>query len=177
VPSSLTYTIGESKENKDWYYAQTRNSGTWTIKFNLDSRPSGRACLTASIAGCSGTGTQITVTVNGTQRATWKPGVNDACVYRSALNSGRHYVFSTDFVNTGLKAGENTVQLRLSGAGSKDGIMYDCIKLEAGDIITGIDHITDKNASEAEMPAKYFDNGRIVIEKNGVRYSPDGCRL
>ena len=177
VPSSLTYTIGQSKENKDWYYAQTRNSGTWTIKFNLDSRPSGRACLTASIAGCSGTGTQITVTVNGTQRATWKPGVNDACVYRSALNSGRHYVFSTDFVNTGLKAGENTVQLRLSGAGSKDGIMYDCIKLEAGDIITGIDHITDKNASEAEMPAKYFDNGRIVIEKNGVRYSPDGCRL
>ena len=69
------------------------------------------------------------------------------------------------------------MQLRLSGAGSKDGIMYDCIKLEAGDIITGIDHITDKNASEAEMPAKYFDNGRIVIEKNGVRYSPDGCRL
>ncbi len=177
VPSNLTYTIGQSKENKDWYYAQTQKNGTWTVKFNLDSRPSGRVCLTASIAGCSGTGSQITVKVNGTTRATWKPGVNDACIYRSALNSGRHYVYSTDFVNTGLKVGENTVTFIYSGGGSKDGIMYDCIKLEAGDIITGIDHITDKNASEAEMPAKYFDNGRIVIEKNGVRYSPDGCRL
>ena len=177
VPSSLTYTIGESKENKDWYYAQTRNNGTWTIKFNLDQRPAGRVHLTASIAGCSGTGSQIAVTVNGTSRGTWKPGVNDACVYRSALNSGRHYVFTTDFVNTGLKVGENTIQLRLSGAGGKDGIMYDCIKLEAGDVITGIDHITDKNAPEAEMPSKYFENGRIVIEKDGVRYSPDGCRL
>lgn len=177
VPSSLTYTIGQSKENKDWYYAQTRNNGTWTIKFNLDQRPAGRVHLTASIAGCSGTGSQIAVTVNGTSRGTWKPGVNDACVYRSALNSGRHYVFTTDFVNTGLKVGENTIQLRLSGAGSKDGIMYDCIKLEAGDVITGIDHITDKNAPAAEMPSKYFENGRIVIEKDGVRYSPDGCRL
>lgn len=177
VPSSLVYTIGESKENKDWYYAQTRNNGTWTIKFNLDQRPAGRVHLTASIAGCSGTGSQIAVTVNGTSRGTWKPGVNDACVYRSALNSGRHYVFTTDFVNTGLKVGENTIQLRLSGAGGKDGIMYDCIKLEAGDVITGIDHITDKNAPEAEMPSKYFENGRIVIEKDGVRYSPDGCRL
>ncbi|MBR6088143.1 MAG: hypothetical protein IKP84_09700 [Prevotella sp.] len=177
VPSSLTYTIGESKENKDWYYAQTHNNGTWTIKFNLDQRPAGRVHLTASIAGCSGTGSQIAVTVNGTSRGTWKPGVNDACVYRSGLNSGRHYVFTTDFVNTGLKVGENTIQLKLSGAGGKDGIMYDCIKLEAGDVITGIDHITDKNAPEAEMPSKYFENGRIVIEKDGVRYSPDGCRL
>ncbi|MBR3521952.1 MAG: hypothetical protein IKN75_05420 [Prevotella sp.] len=177
VPSNLTYTIGQSKENKDWYYAQTQKNGTWTVKFNLDSRPAGRVCLTASIAGCSGTGSQITVKVNGTTRATWKPGINDACIYRSALNSGRHYVYRTDFVNTGLKVGENTVTFTYSGGGSKDGIMYDCIKLEAGDVITGIDHITDKNAPEAEMPSKYFENGRIVIEKDGVRYSPDGCRL
>lgn len=177
VPSSLVYTIGESKESEDWYYAQHHNNGTWTIKFNLDSRPTGRVYLTASIAGCSGTGTQISVTVNGTSRGTWKPGVNDACVYRSAINSGRHYVFTSDFLNTGLKVGENTVQLRLSGAGSKDGIMYDCIKLEAGNVITGIEHVTESNVSDAAQPAKYIENGRIVIEKNGVRYGTDGCRL
>ena len=50
--------------------------------------------------------------VNGTQRATWKPGFNDAGIYRSAINSGRHYVFNTDFLNTGLKAGENTITLK-----------------------------------------------------------------
>ena len=54
--------------------------------------------------------------------------------------------------------------------------MYDCIKLEAGDIVTGIDGITIKDAP-ADIPAKYLDNGRIVIEKAGKRYTADGKRL
>ena len=106
VPQNLTYTIGESNERTDWYYAQTRNNGTWTVRFNLDERPAGRAYLTASIAGCTGKGPPSPSSVNGTQRATWKPGVNDASVYRSAANSGRHYVFTTDFISTGLKVGD-----------------------------------------------------------------------
>ena len=176
VPSNLTYTIGQSDPKKDWYYAQTQKNGTWTIKFNLAERPAGRVYLTTSIAGCSGSGSQLTVKVNGTTRATWKPGFNDACIYRSAVNSGRHYVYTTDFINTGLKVGENTVTFTYSGGGSKDGIMYDCIKLEAGDIVTGIDGITIKDAP-ADIPAKYLDNGRIVIEKAGKRYTADGKRL
>lgn len=176
VPSNLTYTIGQSDPKKDWYYAQTQKNGTWIIKFNLDQRPAGRVYLTASIAGCSGSGSQLTVKVNGTTRATWKPGFNDACIYRSAVNSGRHYVFTTDFINTGLKVGENTVAFTYSGGGSKDGIMYDCIKLEAGDIITGIDGITIKD-NPADIPAKFFENGRIVIERAGKRYTVDGKSL
>ena len=171
VPSTLTYIIGESNEKTDWYYAQTHN-GTWTIKFNLDERPAGRVYLTASIAGCAGTGNTITVKVNGTQRATWKPGVRDGSVYRSAVNSGRHFLFTTDFINTGLKVGENTVTLQLSGCGSKDGIMYDCIKLEAGDPVT--DHIQDTYAFPITRPVKYLVNGRLVIEKAGRRYTADG---
>ena len=176
VPQNLTYTIGQSDPKKDWYYAQTMKGGTWTIKFNLAERPAGRVYLTTSLAGCSGSGSQLTVKVNGTTRATWKPGINDACIYRSAVNSGRHYVFTTDFINTGLKVGENTVTFTYSGGGSKDGIMYDCIKLEAGDIVTGIDGITIKDAP-ADIPAKYLDNGRIVIEKAGKRYTVDGKSL
>ena len=173
VPQNLTYTIGESSERTDWYYAQTRNNGTWTIRFNLDERPAGRAYLTASVAGCSGTGSTITVSVNGTQRAQWKPGVNDACVYRSATSSGRHYLFTTDFLNTGLRVGENTVTLKLTGAGSKDGIMYDCIKLEAGSAVTGIDDVTAHGAACAR-PAKYLRDGRLVIERGGQCYGADG---
>ncbi len=176
VPSNLTYTIGQSDPKKDWYYAQTQKNGTWTIKFNLAERPAGRVYLTTSLAGCSGSGSQLTVKVNGTTRATWKPGFNDACIYRSAVNSGRHYVYTTDFINTGLKVGENTVTFTYSGGGSKDGIMYDCIKLEAGDIVTGIDGISIKDAP-ADIPAKYLDNGRIVIEKAGKRYTADGKSL
>ena len=173
VPQNLTYTIGESSERTDWYYAQTRNNGTWTIRFNLDERPAGRAYLTASVAGCSGTGSTITVSVNGTQRAQWKPGVNDACVYRSATSSGRHYLFTTDFLNTGLRVGENTVTLKLTGAGSKDGIMYDCIKLEAGSAVTGIDDVTAAPTASAQS-VKYLRDGRLVIERGGRSYGADG---
>ena len=178
VPANLTYTIGQSSEKNDWYYAQTQKGGTWTIKFNLDERPSsGRVYLTASLAGCSGTGSTITVKVNGTQRAQWKPGVNDACVYRSAINSGRHYVYTCDFLYTGLKAGENTVALTYSGGGSKDGVMYDCIKMEAGEqVVSGIADATIGSTYDAK-PVKYIHQGRLVIEKDGVRYGVDGRKM
>jgi rhamnogalacturonan endolyase len=176
VPANLTYTIGQSNEATDWYYAQTQKGGTWTVKFNLDERPAGRVYLTASLAGCSGTGSTITVKVNGTQRATWKPGVNDACIYRSAINSGRHYVFTTDFINTGLKFGENTVTFTYSGGGSKDGIMYDCIKMEAGEVVTGIDNVTI-GTKTAHQPVKYLHQGRLVIERDGQLYTVDGKRF
>ena len=176
VPANLTYTIGQSNEKTDWYYAQTQKNGTWTIKFNLDERPAGRVYLTASVAGCAGSGSTINVKVNGTQRATWKPGVNDASVYRSAVNSGRHYLFMTDFLNTGLKAGENTITLQLTGSGSKDGVLYDCIKLEAGTpVVSGIVDVVH-NVSDCR-PTKYLHQGRLVIEKGGERYAVDGKRI
>ena len=176
VPANLTYTIGQSHEKTDWYYAQTQKNGTWTIKFNLDERPAGRVYLTASVAGCAGSGSTINVKVNGTQRATWKPGVNDASVYRSAVNSGRHYLFMTDFLNTGLKAGENTITLQLTGSGSKDGVLYDCIKLEAGTpVVSGIVDVVH-NVSDCR-PTKYLHQGRLVIEKGGERYAVDGKRI
>jgi rhamnogalacturonan endolyase len=178
VPANLTYTIGESNERDHWYYAQTQKNGTWTIKFNLPERPtSGRVYLTASLAGCSGTGSTITVKVNGTQRAQWKPGVNDACIYRSAVNSGRHYVYTCDFMYTGLKNGENTVTLTYSGGGSKDGIMYDCIKMEAGDLVTtGISEASAFSSSDA-LPVKFLHQGQVVIEKNGERFAIDGRKI
>ncbi len=176
VPENLTYTIGESTEKDDWYYAQTQKNGTWTIKFNLAERPGGRAYLTASLAGCSGTGSTLNVKVNGTQRATWKPGVNDACVYRSAVNSGRHYVYTCNFISTGLRVGENTVTLQLTGSGSKDGIMYDCIKLEAGTpVVSGISDATV--GATVGAPAKYLQQGRLVIERDGQRFAADGRKI
>ena len=177
VPANLTYTIGESNENTDWYYAQTQKNGTWTIRFNVPGsmfnaqRPAFH--LTASIAGCAGSGSTINVKVNGMQRATWKPGVNDASVYRSAVNSGRHYLFTAEIPNTVMKEGENTVTLQLTGSGSKDGIMYDCIKLEAGEPVT--DGIRDVvRTSPFVLHQKYLMNGRLIIEKAGKRYAADG---
>ncbi len=151
--------------------------GTWTVKFNLDERPAGRVYLTASIAGCASEKATITVKTNGTVRDTWKPGYKDASVYRSAVNSGRHYVYTCDFPNTALKVGTNLLTFQISGTGGKNGIMYDCIKLEAGEpVTTGIVTLS-ANGHEAAKATKYLHHGRLVIERGGQRFTVDGKRM
>ena len=174
VPKNLTFTIGESRENTDWYYAQAQKDGTWTIAFTLDKTYSGKAHLTASLAGCTGNGSTVTVKVNGSQVGTWKPGNNDAAIYRSAVNSGRHHLLTLDFNASTLKQGKNTVALTMSGNGSNGGFLYDCIKLEAGNIVT-------TGISEKVLPEIYtrkiISAGRLMIEKNGQHYTIDGRRM
>ena len=174
VPQTLTYTVGESNEKTDWYYAQTKD-GTWTVKFNVDKRPAGRVYLTASIAGCASEKVSIAVKLNGTVRATWKPGYKDASVYRSAVNSGRHYVYTVDLPSTALKEGTNLLTFQTTGTGGKNGIMYDCIKLEAGEAIT--DGIVAPRTSSSVSHQKRLVNGRLVIEKDGQRYSTAGMKI
>ena len=176
VPQALTYTIGESKENTDWYYAQTKD-GTWTVKFNVAERPTGRAYLTASIAGCASEKATIAVKLNGTVKATWKPGYKDASVYRSAVNSGRHYLYTVDFPSTDLKIGTNLITFQTSNTGGKNGFLYDCIKLEAGSLVTsGVEDIRESMVA-TPRPYKYIVNGRLVIEKSGRSYSLTGTLL
>ena len=176
VPKNLTFTIGQSDEQKDWYYAQVQKDGTWTIAFTLDKTYSGKAHLTASLAGCTGNGSTVAVKVNGTQQGTWKPGVNDAATYRSAVNSGRHHLLTLDFDASTLKKGSNTIALTMSGNGSNGGFMYDCMKLEAGALVTGIDEVPSSHALSVKS-AKYIHNGRLVIEKGGQRFTVDGRRM
>lgn len=181
VPKNLTFTIGQSSEQEDWYYAQVQKDGTWTIAFNLDKTYSGKAHLTASLAGCTGNGSTVSVKVNGTQRGTWKPGTNDAAIYRSAVNSGHHHLLTLDFDASALKQGANTIALTMSGNGSNGGFMYDCIKLEAGDLVTSVNDVVRLNnqgkmtdsqfynlhGQRVENPAKglYIVNGKKVIFK------------
>ena len=173
VPQSLTYTIGQSNEKTDWYYAQTKD-GNWTVKFNVAERPAGRVYLTASIAGCASEKATIDVKLNGTVKATWKPGYKDASVYRSAVNSGRHYVYTVDFPSTSLSVGTNLLTFQASNTGGKNGFLYDCIKLEAGEQITsGIAELAPNSTANLK-PAKYLHQGRLIIEKNGVCYTIDG---
>ena len=177
VPKSLTFTIGESNEQTDWYYAQVQKDGTWTIAFTLDKTYSGKAHLTASLAGCTGNGSTVTVKVNGSQIGTWKPGVNDAATYRSAVNSGRHHLLTLDFDASKLKQGANTIALTMSGNGSNGGFMYDCIKLETGElIVSGINDITCDNAPTAK-PTKRLHQGRLIIETANGTFNVKGEKV
>jgi rhamnogalacturonan endolyase len=121
VPAVLTFTIGQSKEINDWYFAQ--KTGTWTVKFNLDKTVSGNGYLTIAVAGGGGS---VTAAINGTDvgRLSYS---DDGSVRRSTNRSGRYgrneYTFSASI----LKPGENTLTLRANGSG----LMYDTIVLES----------------------------------------------
>jgi rhamnogalacturonan endolyase len=116
------------------------------------------------------------VKLNGTVKATWKPGYKDASVYRSAVNSGRHYLYTVDFPCTELLIGTNLITFQTSNTGGKNGILYDCIKLEAGSLVTsGVEDIRESAAVTTPRPYKHIVNGHLVIEKSGRRYSLTGA--
>lgn len=176
-PAALTYTVGQSDPKKDWYYAQTK-AGTWTVKFNLDRAYTGTACLTASLAGATNAGATVNVKVNGVSCATWKPGVNDAAIYRSAIQSGRHWLMSATFPAARLRAGSNTVTFTMSGNGKNGGFMYDCIKLEAGSLVTSVRGVSDAMEQPAFPSAvKYVKDGRVVIENANGTYTVSGAQM
>ena len=121
VPANLTFTIGQSKESTDWYYAQ--KTGTWTVKFNLNKTYSGNGYLTVAIAG--GTGS-VAASLNGTAVGSLSYP-DDASVRRSANRSGRYARNEYSFPTSLLKQGENTLTLTCNG----NGLMYDTIVMES----------------------------------------------
>ena len=121
VPADLTFTIGQSKEINDWYFAQ--KTGTWTVKFNLDKTFSGNGYLTIAIAGGGGS---VTASINGTDVGRLSYG-DDASVRRATNRSGRYGRNEFTFPASILKQGENTLTLRANGSG----LMYDTIVLES----------------------------------------------
>jgi hypothetical protein len=146
IPADLTFTVGQSKEADDWYYAQ--HSGTWKIVFNVAQVPTGNAYLTIPVAGGPG---NVTVLVNGQEVGRVSHG-DDASVRRAANRSGVYARFEFTFPASLLKPGENTVSLQMAsrraannsgpadanlptgqmpGSTANNGIMYDTIVLEA----------------------------------------------
>ncbi|MGA2053161.1 MAG: polysaccharide lyase family protein [Opitutales bacterium] len=121
VPANLTFTIGQSKERTDWYYAQ--KTGTWTVKFNLDKTCTGNGYLTIAIAGGSGS---VTASLNGTTvgRLSYP---DDGSVRRAANRSGRYARNEYTFPASLLQPGENTLTLDCNGVG----LMYDTLVMEA----------------------------------------------
>ena len=125
VPETLHFTIGESKESEDWYYAQTK-PGIWHIHFRLDTLPTAPCKLIVAIAGAKAGLFQVLL--NGQEeehllKETYLP--NDGAIYRSATLSGRYRLIEIPIESERLQVGDNTLLLR-----NQDGmIMYDTILL------------------------------------------------
>jgi rhamnogalacturonan endolyase len=157
--ANLTYTIGTSKPEKDWYFAQTK-TGTWNISFYNPQLISGNAVLTASIAGAATT-PSVDIYINGTKKTTWS-FTNDGSIYRSAVLSGRHSVKTYTFPASLLKTGTNTIGLKMTSVGSRGGVMYDCIKLEAGGLYTGIESVQLSGAVQSGVFPNPFSQAAVI---------------
>lgn len=131
TPRELTYIIGQSKPEEDWYYAQGM-AGTWNIEFSLDKNPKEPLHLTIATAGSAGRA-KVNVKCNGKDLMRFK-ALDDGSVYRSAMLSGRDSTYVIEIPESLVKKGSNTISLNMWGVGEKGlgGVLYDCIKLEAG---------------------------------------------
>lgn len=175
VPASLTFTMGQSNEKTDWYYAQCKN-GTWTILFDSEKTYTGQAHLSFSLAGTTNSA-KLQCALNGTNIGSRFGFANDASIYRSATQAGCHQTKVIDFSAMLIRKGQNRLTLTMSGIGSNGGMMYDCIKLEAGEPVTsGISTFTapqgarngawyNLQGQRVEKPVSgiYIHNGRKVV--------------
>ena len=167
VPATLTFTMGQSNPKSDWYYAQCQN-GTWTIVFNSDKTYTGQAHLTFSLAGVTNSA-KLQCALNGTKIGSPFGFSNDAAIYRSATQGGHHRLKVIDFNASLIKKGSNRLTLTMSGIGSNGGMMYDCIKLEAGDAVTSA--ITSPIVKRNEAVDTYWYNlagQRVTKPQRGI---------
>lgn len=148
-PANLTFTVGESDEATDWYYAISA-LGTWTIAFHLsaddlaahraptsnvtdnnNNNSSARALLSLSIASYSQS-LALDVDVNGRVLGALDKTVlaNDAALYRSGRISGEWRFVQYAVDPAVLVEGINTVGFTVTRSTTWRGLMWDSILLE-----------------------------------------------
>jgi len=64
----------------------------------------------------------------------------------------------------------------MTGNGSNGGFMYDCLKLEAGDIVTAIDKVGIADNTEPVKVRKIVKNNQLVIETPKGAYNVAGVK-
>jgi rhamnogalacturonan endolyase len=145
-PGDVTFTIGESRASADWFFAHlphpvASDAGVdsvrgasidgratpFTIRFTLDAPPTGTATLRLAI---SGTGTRsITVDANGEALGSIMLGSGDGVIARHQIQ-GLWYERELRFDAAKLKAGQNTMTLRVPAGTLTAGVVYDYLRLE-----------------------------------------------
>jgi rhamnogalacturonan endolyase len=130
IPGTLTFTIGESWEPTDWYYAQT-NPGTWTIRFHLDRAYRGTAYLTVATSMQQRGAPTVAVNGNTTAVTGTLPNNNDSTIARQADRSGYPRTAVLSFPASLLVSGDNEIALTHGAAtAAGTGLGWDTFVLE-----------------------------------------------
>lgn len=137
-PADLSFTVGQSDESTDWYYAIS-SLGTWTILFNVTaddittygSGSGSSALLSLSIASYSES-LALDIDVNGNFLGSLDKDTiaNDPALYRSGRISGEWRFMQYEVDPSFLSAGLNTVGFTVTRNTTWRGLMWDSIILE-----------------------------------------------
>jgi rhamnogalacturonan endolyase len=133
IPGDLTFTLGESWEPTDWYYAQT-NPGTWTIRFPVDRVYQGTAYLTVATSMQQRGAPTVAVNGNTTAVTGTLPNNNDSTIARQADRSGYPRTGVMTFPANLLVSGDNEITLTHGPAtAAGTGLGWDTFVLEVDD--------------------------------------------
>jgi rhamnogalacturonan endolyase len=100
---------------------------TWTIKFNMDATPKGRASLRLALAGADGNG-GLAIAVNGKSAGTIRPVATNALRYNTDKSVWQEQTLAFDAAL--LKQGANEMQLTVPAGEVTSGVVYDYLRLE-----------------------------------------------
>ncbi len=137
-PKGVDYVVGKSDWRKDWHVCQPLDlsedcevlgSSTWRVRFRLDEVPEEGARLRISFCG-SRQGAELFVVMNGGEVGETGPLPENGAMHR---DSHRGMWFERSFAVPAdrLKKGENVLELRLEGSQWHQGVLYDCLRMEA----------------------------------------------
>ncbi|WP_348216044.1 polysaccharide lyase family protein [Luteolibacter sp.] len=137
-PDGVNYIVGKSDWKKDWNICQPLDlspecevlgDSVWTVRFPLDTVPDGGTRLRISFCG-SREGSSLSLLLNGTEVGNTGPLPEDGAMHRDS-HRGMSFERSFNFPPARLKTGENVLQFRLKGTAWHQGVLYDCIRMEA----------------------------------------------
>lgn len=138
-PGGVNYVVGKSDWKNDWHICQPLDLGAkcevlgpsvWTVRFPMEAVPAGGAVLRISFCG-SRQGSSFTPALNGHELAKPEFLPENGVMHRDScrgLWTERSYPVSAAW----LRDGENVLTLRLEGNAWHQGLLYDCIRMEAG---------------------------------------------
>ena len=146
-PDDVTFTVGKSREETDWNYAQWTwysKRPYWAIDFTLPQAQIGKATLTFGIAASNpakGGSNNIQIKVNGQEVGSLHLTKSGPAAYRSGGQDSSYSVQTVFFDAAILKAGANEITLAHADAqpvpaleeqkkGQVGAVMYDAIRLE-----------------------------------------------
>lgn len=137
-PKGVDYTVGKSDWRKDWHICQPLDlsadcrvlgDSTWKVRFPLGEIPAGGTRLRISFCG-SRQGAELKLAINGFATGSTGPLPENGAMHRDA-SRGLWFERSFDIPATRLKEGENVLELRLCGSQWHQGVLYDCLRMEA----------------------------------------------